>query len=415
MYGLKDKEIRYKKWFTNIENSKTVTIPKLDFNKVALNYENYYPELNTLDNWENLEKKLFNKPIKLSLIKDIQDPYYNQLFYQPDFSYNYYNGLILGVKLHNKPLIKRNFEFKLSPSYATKSNTAIGQFSLFYNQYLEKTKIYKITYGVFGQTLDYAPSLSYRSFVPFANITFKRKSLRDATSESIRAKLIHIDKEIAPTSIKTPQDNYSVFSLSYNYINPDIIKEVRYKFSFEVAEKFSKVAADIRFRSLSTTDTQLDFRLFAGAFLSNKTQGNYFSFGLDRANDYLFQLNYFGRSEQTGFFSQQFIIAEGGFKSVLPTRYANQYMMAFNSSFGLWKWMEFYNDVAFLKNKNAPLYFGYNNGIRLNFVHNILEVYLPFYSNNGWELSQKAYPQKIRFTLTADVNAIYNFFRRGFL
>lgn len=415
LYGLKDKEIKYKKWFTNIKNSKTVKIPKEDFNRISLNYENIYPELNTLDNWESLENKIFNKPLKFTFIKDIQDPYYSQLFYQPEISYNFYNGLILGTKLHNKPLIKRNLEFKFAPSYATKSNSVIGEFSVLFNQYIEETKIYKIMYGVFGQTLDYAPNLSYSSLVPFANIIFKRKSLRDATTQSISAKLVHINKEIAATDVRTDQDNYGVFSLSYNYINPDIIKEFRYNFSVEVAEKFSKAAVDLRFRSLSTSDTQLDFRFFAGAFLSNKTAGNYFSFGLDRANDYLFQLNYFGRSEDSGFFSQQYIIAEGGFKSVLPTRFANQYMFAFNSSFGLWRWIELYNDVAFLKNKNNPLYFGYNNGIRFNFVHNILEVYFPLYSNNGWEISQKRYPQKIRFTLTADINSIYNFFRRGLL
>ena len=415
LYGLKDKEIKYKKWFTNIKNSKTVKIPKEDFNRISLNYENIYPELNTLDNWESLENKIFNKPLKFTFIKDIQDPYYSQLFYQPEISYNFYNGLILGTKLHNKPLIKRNLEFKFAPSYATKSNSVIGEFSVLFNQYIEETKIYKIMYGVFGQTLDYAPNLSYSSLVPFANIIFKRKSLRDATTQSISAKLVHINKEIAATDVRTDQDNYGVFSLSYNYINPDIIKEFRYNFSVEVAEKFSKAAVDLRFRSLSTSDTQLDFRFFAGAFLSNKTAGNYFSFGLDRANDYLFQLNYFGRSEDSGFFSQQYIIAEGGFKSVLPTRFANQYMFAFNSSFGLWRWIELYNDVAFLKNKNNPLYFGYNNGIRFNFIHNILEVYFPLYSNNGWEISQKRYPQKIRFTLTADINSIYNFFRRGLL
>jgi len=415
LYGLKDKEIKYKKWFTNIKNSKTVKIPREDFNRISLNYENIYPELNTLDNWESLENKIFNKPLKFTFIKDIQDPYYSQLFYQPEISYNFYNGLILGTKLHNKPLIKRNLEFKFAPSYATKSNSVIGEFSVLFNQYIEETKIYKIMYGVFGQTLDYAPNLSYSSLVPFANIIFKRKSLRDATTQSISAKLVHINKEIAATDVRTDQDNYGVFSLSYNYINPDIIKEFRYNFSLEVAEKFSKAAVDLRFRSLSTSDTQLDFRFFAGAFLSNKTAGNYFSFGLDRANDYLFQLNYFGRSEDSGFFSQQYIIAEGGFKSVLPTRFANQYMFAFNSSFGLWRWIELYNDVAFLKNKNNPLYFGYNNGIRFNFIHNILEVYFPLYSNNGWEISQKRYPQKIRFTLTADINSIYNFFRRGLL
>lgn len=415
LYGLRDKEIKYKKWVTGITDTSTVTIPKTGINKLTLNYENFYPELNTLDNWKRLKDKIFNKPLKFSLIKDIQDPYYNQVFYQPNFAYNFYNGLILGVSLHNKPLIKRNLEFSLAPSYATKSSSLIGSFSLRYNQFFEKTNIYQIRYGIFGTTLDYAPNLSYKSLVPYVNLIFKRKDLRDATQESIRARLLHIDKEIPIDQIKTDEDSYNVFSLSYNYVNPDIIKEFRYNFSLEVAQNFSKLAADIRFRSLSSSDSQLDFRIFAGAFLNNSSTGDYFSFGLDRANDYLFQLNYFGRSEDTGFFSQQFIIAEGGFKSVLPTRFANQFMLAFNSSFGLWKWAEFYNDVAFLKNKNTPIYFAYNNGIRFNFVHQILEVYFPLYSNNGWEVSQQAYAEKIRFTLTADLGSIYNFFRRGFL
>ena len=415
LYGLNDKEIIFKKWFTNINGTTTVSIPNQNINKVALNYENTYPELNTLDNWKSLEKKIFNKPLKFNLIKDIDDPYYNQLFYQPNVSYNFYNGVILGVRLHNKPLIKRNLEASIAPAYATNSGTVIGQFSLLLNQYFEETSIYRIRYGIAGLTLDYAPNLSYKSLVPFVNMEFKRKGLREATSEVLSARMVHIDKEVLPNTIQTDQDNYSVLSINYSFINPDIVKEFRYNFSAELAQNFSKVAADIRFRSLTTSDTQLDFRLFIGTFLSNKTTGDYFSFGLDRANDYLFQLNYFGRSEDSGLFSQQFIIAEGGFKSVLPTRFANQFMASFNSSFGIWKWVEFYNDVAFLKSRNSPVFFAYNNGIRLNFVHQILEVYFPLYSNNGWEISQGNYHEKIRFTFTADLNAIFSFVRRGVL
>ncbi|WP_343330445.1 aminopeptidase [Polaribacter staleyi] len=415
IYALKGKDIKIKKWISDIDSSKTVKFKKGNYDTFVLNYENLYPELNTLNNWKTIDKKIFNKPVKVSFLKDISSPDYNQIFYQPDANYNFYNGLILGVKLHNKPLIKRNFEFKVAPYYATKSNTVIGSFSLLYNQFFEKTKIYKVSYGFAGGTSDYAPNLSYNSLIPYVNIFFKRKTLRDATSESLRAKLIHIEKEIAPDATKTDQDSYSVLSLSYNYSNPDIIKEFRYSFSTEFAKNFSKAALDLRFRTLTSTDTQLDFRLFAGVFFNNKTEGNYFSFGLDRSNDYLFQLNYLGRSESSGFFSQQYIITEGGFKSVLPTRFANQFMVSNNSSIGIWRWLEIYNDVAFLKNKKQPLYFAYENGVRFNFVHEIFEIYFPFYSNNGWEVSKAAYPQKIRFSLSADIKSIYNFFKRGFL
>ena len=414
IYALKDRNIKFKKWVSGVDSSKTIKFKRGDYDTFVLNYEKLYPELNTLDNWKKIDKKLFNKPVKLSFFKDINDPNFNQLFYQPSVNYNFYNGLILGVNLHNKPLIRRNFEFRVSPYLATKSKTVVGKFSLLYNQFFEKTKIYKIAYGLAGSTSDYAPNLSYRSLIPYVNIFFKRKTLRDATSKSFRAKLIHINKEVATNSIQTAQDNYSVVSLSYNYTNPDIIKEFRYRFSAEFGEKFSKAQVDLRFRKLTSSDTQLDFRLFAGTFLNNNTSGDYFSFGLDRSNDYLFELNYLGRSESTGFFSQQYIITEGGFKSVLPTRFANQFMISTNSSIGLWRWVELYNDVAFLKNRSKPVYFAYENGIRFNFVHQIFEIYFPIYSNNGWELSQTAYPQKIRFSLSADVRSIYNFFRRGF-
>ncbi|MGY0426339.1 MAG: aminopeptidase, partial [Polaribacter sp.] len=414
-YGIKNKQIAYKKWFTNINTKKTITVPKGRFDQLALNYENIYPEYNTLDNYYNLNHKLLKKSFKFTFIKDIKEPNYYQLFYQPNASYNFYDGLILGVKIHNKPLIKRNLEFKISPAYAFKSQKVNGSFSVLYNQFFEDTKIYKIAYGLAGNTLQYAPGLSYSSLIPYVDIVFKRKSLRDATNKHIRAKFIRINKEIAPQKTKTDQDSYGVFSLSYNYYSPTIIKELRYNFNTEFSKNFSKISANIRFRKLSSTDTQLDFRVFAGAFIHNNSDGDYFSFGLDRANDYLFELNYYGRSESSGIFSQQYITTEGGFKSVLPTRFANKYMLSLNSSIGLWRWVEFYGDVAFLKNRNKRLFFGYENGIRLNFINNIFELYFPLYSNNGWEVSQKAYPEKIRFTFTGSLNKIYNFFRRGFL
>ncbi|WP_299665121.1 aminopeptidase [uncultured Polaribacter sp.] len=412
-YGIKDDTIAYKKWFPNIDDQKTISVPKGKFDQLVLNYENIYPEYNTLDNYYNTNRGFFNKPFKFSLIKDVKAPNYNQLFYQPNFGYNFYDGLILGLKVHNKPLIKRNLEFSLAPSYAFKSQMINGSFSVLFNQFFEETSIYKISYGIAGNTLQYAPELSYSSLIPYVDVVFKRKSLRDASNEFIRAKVVHIDKEVSPLVTKTAQDNYSIFSVSYNYISPDIIKELRYNFNSEISKSFSKISADLRYRKLTSTDTQLDFRVFAGAFLHNNSKGDYFSFGLDRANDYLFELNYYGRSEDSGIFSQQYIITEGGFKSVLPTRFANQYMVSLNSSIGLWRWVELYNDVAFLKNRNEGLFFGYENGIRLNFIHNIFEIYFPLYSNNGWEVAQPSYPQKIRFTFTGDLNRVYNFFRRG--
>ncbi|TVZ55705.1 hypothetical protein OD91_0970 [Lutibacter sp. Hel_I_33_5] len=415
LYGIKDKKIKFKKWITGVDSTKTIKVPKNGFDRLSLNYENIYPEYNNLNNWKSLKKRIFNKPLQLKFFKDIEDPYYTQLYYEPDIKYNYYDGLIIGAKLHNKPIIDRNFEFTITPSYGIKSKSITGSFHTRYSQYFEDSSIYRIVYGIGGSNLHYAPDLAYNTFNQGITVQFRRKSLRDVGSSFLSAGLININKEVPVGTLKTEQDAYSIFNLKYTYNRPDIINGLRFRVTTEFASDFSKLIGEIRYRKQTSLNTRSEFRIFAGTFLNNSTSGDYFSFGLDRANDYLFQLNYFGRSENSGIFSQQFILAEGGFKSILPTRFANEYMISFNSSIGIWKWLEIYNDLAFLKNRGDKVFLGYENGVRFNFVPNILEFYFPIYSTNGWEINQPNYSKNIRFVFTANLSAIYNFVRRGFL
>ena len=128
----------------------------------------------------------------------------------------------------------------------------------------------------------------------------------------------------------------------------------------------------------------------------------------------MFKYDYLGRSETSGFLSQQIIISEGGFKSKLPVPYANQWLTSINTSIGIWRWAEIYNDLALVKNKHKNPYFAYENGVRLNFIQDILEVYFPVYSNLGWEVTQPNYATKIRFVLVLNPKRIVNFLKRGF-
>ena len=415
LYGLQNKQVKFKKWLTNIDSIKTIAIPKNNFNRVSLNFENSYPELNSMDNWRKIGKNILNKPIQFKIYKDINDPYYNQLYLQPNIKYNFYDGALLGLRIHNKPILKRNFQFSITPQYGTKSNALNGTFNTRYTQYFENSSINKIYYSISGSNLHYAEDLSYNTFNQNITVQFRRKNLRDVGGSFLSARLLNINRELAPNDSQTDSDKYRVFKLKYYYNKPDIIKGVKYSFGTEIANNYSKVSGEFRYRKLTAKNTQLDFRFYAGSFIRNNTDTDFFSFGLDRANDYLFELSYIGRSESTGFLSQQFIMAEGGFKSVLDQRFANQFLVSFNSSIGIWRWLEIYNDVAFLKNRGNNVFFAYENGIRFNFIHNILELYLPVYSNNGWEVNDNAYSKNIRFVLVAQPKAIFNFFRRGFL
>lgn len=415
LYGIENKEIKYTQWLLGIDSVKTVKIPSNGFDRISLNYESLMPENNLRNNWKNLNNKLLNRPLQLKFLKDIENPYFNQFFYTPTLRYNYYDGVVLGLAISNKTFLNKSFTYKITPSFSTKSNNFSGNFSFNYEFLPENNAINKFSVGIAGSTFDYAENLSYTSLYPYALLEFRRKSLRDVSSKALLASYTMLNREQSILQSNHPETSkYGVFNLSFGYAKPDIIDDVRFSTGFQWAEKFSKLAVTAHFRKLTDTNRQFDFRFFTGVFLNNKTETDYFSFALDRPTDYLFQYDYLGRSETSGFFSQQIIINEGGFKSSLPVPYANQWMTTFNTSVGLWRWIEAYNDVGFVKNRNQKVYFAYESGFRLNFIQDILEVYFPFYSNLGWEVSQANYSSKIRFVLVIKPKRIYNFAKRGF-
>ncbi len=418
LYGLKKNEIVFNKWYEHIDSTAVICIPKNGFDRLALNYEFNYPENNLRNNWKFIEKRLINRPIQVRFINDIDNPYYNQLMFLPEMRYNYYDGFIFGLGLHNKTFLDKNFKYKLLPSISTKTATLSGLFSLEYDYLPQHSllNVYKYRTGIIGSHYQYAPNLSYNTLIPYAVIEFNRKSLRDVGSRALIAKYVIIDREIPASQLEVlDSDRYKVFSLRYGYSNPNIIDELKYSVNYQYSNHFSKASFLVQYRKLTDRrNRQLDLRFYAGTFLFNHTNTNFFDFSLSNASDYLFEYDYLGRSESSGIFSQQVIINEGGFKSILPTNKANQWITTLNTSIGIWRWIEVYNDFGWLKNKNESVYFAHENGIRMNFVNNYFELYFPIHSNNGWEIAQPNYETKIRFVFTTQINYLFNLFRRGF-
>jgi hypothetical protein len=204
-------------------------------------------------------------------------------------------------------------------------------------------------------------------------------------------------------------------NLRYYNSKTELIHHLSYSATIQFSNNFGKVASEIEYRKLFENNRQVNLRFYAGSFLYNQTNSNYYSFALDRPTDYLFDYNYYGRSESTGFFSQQYIQAEGGFKSKLSNPFANQWITTMNSGFNIWNWIEVYVDIGLLKNKSQNPRFVYDSGIRLNLVTNYFELYFPVYSNNGFEIKEKNYSEKIRFVITFSPSTLINLFNRKWL
>jgi hypothetical protein len=405
-------------WVENIKDTKTISLPKDNTEKFVLDHNNVVPEFNQRDNHKSVKGSFINnKPLQFRLFKDVEDPDYNQIFFMPLVEFkNIYDGLTLGTKVYNKTILRKRLNYRFSPQYATKSKSLTGSASVFYTHNIEGQNLYNITYGISGGYQSFAEDAFFTRIRP--SISFKFRDDDDFRSDQIdqiTARYVSISRDIGPNAIvEVDEPDYGVFNLRYTHSNPGIINFSRFATDFQFANRFSKLSLNYEFRKLTKSNRNINLRFFAGVFLDNNTNpnSNYFSFALDRPTDYLFDLNYLGRSEAAGLFSQQIIISEGGFKSQLETPFANQWMTTANFSTSIWRYIQVYGDIGLVKNKFSSANFVYDSGIRLNLVEDYFEIYLPLYSNRGWEIGQPNYDQSIRFMFTVDPQVLLGLFRR---
>jgi len=418
LFSLNNDSIISKIWVDNFQGQKTITIPKNNANKLVLNYDSTIPEFNLRDNWKSLNGFLSNnKPLQLRLVKDIEDPNYNQVFIMPFVEFNnIYDGLTLGGKFYNKTFLKKRFNYKFTPKYGVKSKSFTFSSSLFYTQLIENKNLYNITYGITGKYSSYAPDLFARVITPYITFNFRDKDdYRSNKFQALNFRYLDINRDQDVNNISNVTDpNYKIFNARYINTNPGLINYDKWFTDFQLSKEFGKLSFNFEYRKLFESNRQINLRFFAGTFLYNNNPAgfDYFSFALDRPTDYLFDYNYLGRSEASGLYSQQIIIAEGGFKSKLSTPFSNQWITTFNFSTTLWKYIQGYTDIGLVKNKYKNVKFNYDTGIRLSLVEDYFELYFPIYSNLGWEIGQPNYDQKIRFIFTVDPQSLLGLFRR---
>ena len=413
VYGVKKREVVFKEWINVVKEDSTYTFPRKNADKIVINYKNEVPEFNQRNNWKSLKPfSLTNKPIKFIFLKDLEDPFYNQIVYLPTLDYNFYDGVIAGMRFNNKTLLDKPLNFDVNPSYSTKSQSLTGSFSLAVNQFRRESNLFNIRYGISGDYFHYAPDASYQRLNTSVNLRIREYDYRDNHRQSINFRNIYVNREKSAIVNSTFEGSYSVFNARYINSKTEITKHFGFLTDVQIANKFGKVAGEISYRRLYDDNRQINLRLYVGKFLYNSSNSDYFDFALDRPTDYMFDYNYLGRSESAGLFSQQYIIAEGGFKSKLDNPFANDWIATTNASFNIWNWIEVYGDVGFIKDKNSKERFVYDSGIRLNLVTDYFELYFPVYSNNGWEISQPQYSEKIRFIATISTNTVVSLFTR---
>ena len=411
LYGLNDDNVVFRTWVENVQSQKTIKIPAAHIERLAVNYEGILPEINQRDNYEAVTT-LLDKPVQFRLFKDVENPHYTQLFFMPAFEFNLYDGLAIGPTIYNQAVLERNFNFEIAPMYGSKSETIVGGASFSHRIPFEDQPLFSILYGASGSRFSYGYGMFYERFTPYLQMVFRDPDFRKNKYSYLTVRNVNVYRDeglLQPSDV----EDYSIFDINYTYNNTGMVKYLKTNIDFQLAQQFSKASATFEYRKLFKNNRQINLRLFAGTFIYNDfSESDYFSFALDRPTDYLYDYNYYGRSETSGIFSQQIIMAEGGFKSQLEPEFANQWLTTLNTSTNLWKWIYVYGDAGVMKNKYRDARFVYDSGVRLSFIADYFEVFFPVYSNLGWEMTQENYDQRIRFIATLDLKTISRLFSR---
>lgn len=387
------------------------TIAREDAAYLSVNASELWPDQHQKNHWRKNSKSQL-KPLRLTFLKDLQSPRTNQLFYNPSLELNAYDGLSLGVQLYNKPIRQPKFEFNVNPQYSAIQRKLVGRFNFQQRFLQENSSNYLTLLSFLGNQYHYDEGLKYSILAPSVNFFFRPDDLRSNYRERLSLAYYQVHRETGTEGLFN-SPNYQVFNISYQQSDRAAINFMSRRIDFDLSESMGKIYTTLDYRKLFQSGRQFSIRLFAGKFIyHNRRDITFFDFNLNRPTDYLFRYPYLGRSETSGLLGQQFIPAEGSFKSIIKNSSANDFLVATNLGMGLWRWVEAYVDLGMLRNSKTQTKAFYGTGIRLNLLPDYLEIYFPIHSSNGFERFDNQYLNNIRVLFTLDPKTLSGLFTR---
>ena len=396
-------------WLPGGVKKQRLSFDQTEVDKIVLNPDQLVLEINTNNNNIRLNNRFAKRDRRFRLFEDIPSSHYAATYIAPNLTYNAYDGVLLGMVIHNGLTLRQPTTVFFSPQYGSKEMSLSGSFSIRHRSYFQKNKLVNVTYGFGVESFHFNPDQRYYRFNPQVDVMFRPEGLASNKRSFARLELVSLHQE--DQNKKLENGVYSS-SLSYTYANSSSSSSRGFGAALQSGDSFTKFSASYRNRKYYREGKQYTFRFFIGLLSDQNKSGN-FDFGVSRVNDYSFTYNLLGRSETSGFFSQQYVLAEGGFKSFISTQTANQWIMSANFSTTLWRGLEVYSDIGLVKNRGQKNRFIYDAGLSFNLIQDYLGLYFPLYSNLGWEIDDKAYPSKIRFTLSMKTSELLSLFTRS--
>lgn len=364
---------------------------------------------------------------------------YNYINLAPAVAFNFYDKLMLGGIIHNYSLPFRPFQFIAAPLYSTGSKqfNGIGRasYTWYPQQLFQKIEVAvsgeKFTENTYTDSAGLTTYLKFYKVVPQVRLTFNNNNPRSHIVRYIQAKAFFIHKDellFSQDSLHTytvAANNSTIAQLRYVTEQNRALYPYRWEFQIETSRDFMRVVYTGNYFFNYPNNSGLNMRWFAGKFfyLGDKTGSKRFNTDAYHLNmstpkgyeDYTYSNYFLGRNEYEGFFSQQVMMRDGGFKvrtDLLGNKVAktDDWLIALNftSSFHpkvpikLFADIGTYSDAWHADAQGSKLLF--DAGIQLSLCKDLINVYLPLVYSKVYRDYFRSYPnnsffQRISFSI----------------
>ncbi len=358
-------------WYDGFNGKMDILFPTGDFDRYELDTRRYAPDLYRQNN--TYKFGLCHRPCKpqLRLLGTLENPERKQIFWFPAIAYNTYDKTMLGVALYSSFLPARRVQWQIMPLFATGTNTLAGT---------GKISLQHLGTNKFWNNLSVSVGANYFG-TGYFSVYSKDTSLDNKLVRRETAKYLRLNTlvQYSWNGGKNPSrsDVNNAVWLRHAWINhsaherdnPDLynyssalpyladwnLKQVLeigfsakntrlinpYSLQIDLQQLIGnqnatlvQVEAKYRF-TYNSPRKGFDIRLYAGGFLK-ATQHAYQLSLADRGRyDYSLDDFYIGRFEQSGLWSKQVAMRQGGFKVPLNLGYSDKYLLAMNLKSGL--------------------------------------------------------------------------------
>lgn len=304
--------------------------PDVQWDRVAIN--RIIPDVNPSDNSDR-------SPFALRPLFGLNDDACHKAWILPVIGYNYYDGFMIGLGLHDLTIPQNRFQFALAPMYGTGSNKLAGTGFISYTWFYHQAWLHDLTlkletkdfeYEKSDLNLDHFVTAGYKKVSPGLILNIRKPYPRSTVSRTLSLKGYWIQENSlnyfqnrGDSLYRPAEGNYQNLFYAkarYDFQDNRTFNPYSYAFEAQMGKDFAKLSVTGKLKvNYYTEDKSFYIRAYFGKLIgfSNDPeviQRYDLTATYSGRNDYLYDETFLGRSQNAGVWANQIAQKEGDFK-----------------------------------------------------------------------------------------------------